>query len=76
MEWWIIYPKKNNLLQISSPIFDELKGRKLFYSYFQVDQTYYILVFHQKSFDPEFLYQSLNHIPKNGFFVPFATLKL
>lgn len=46
----------------SSKIFKELVTRKLFFSYFQVDQSYYLLVFNEKSFDPDFLYQSLNQV--------------
>lgn len=46
----------------SSNIFEELKKRQIFFSYFQVDQKYYILVFAEKSFDPDFLYKLLTGI--------------
>jgi len=46
----------------SATIFDELKRREIFFSYFKVDQRYYLLVFQEQAFDPDFLYQSLNQV--------------
>ena len=42
----------------SSSIFNQLKEQKIFYSYFQVDQNYYLFLFSQKPIDINFLYQS------------------
>ncbi len=41
---------------------DELKKRELFFSYFQVDQKYYLFFYGQKSIDINFLYQSVQVI--------------
>ena len=46
----------------SSSIFNQLKDQKIFFSYFQVDQNYYLLVYAQKSIDINFLYQSIDVI--------------
>ena len=35
----------------NSPIFDELQKEELFFSYFQVDQNYYLFFYGQKSID-------------------------
>jgi hypothetical protein len=35
----------------SSSIFDQLKQQKIFFSYFQVDQNYYLFVYAQQSID-------------------------
>jgi hypothetical protein len=39
-------------------LFDEFKQQNILYSYFQVDQNYYLFVYAQKSIDINFLYQS------------------
>ena len=44
-------------LRDSSSVFNQLKEQKIFYSYFQVDQNYYLFLFSQKSIDINFLYQ-------------------
>ena len=46
----------------SSSILDELKKREFFFSYFQVDQKYYLFFYGQKSIDINFLYQSVQVI--------------
>lgn len=46
----------------SATILEELKRREIFFSYFKVDQRYYLLAFQEHPFDPEFLYQSLNQV--------------
>jgi len=46
----------------SSSIFNQLKEQKIFFSYFQVDQNYYLFVYAQKSIDINFLYQSIDVI--------------
>jgi len=46
----------------NSNLFDQLKDQKIFFSYFQVDQNYYLLVYAQKSIDINFLYQSIDVI--------------
>ena len=43
-------------------IFDEFKEKTIFFSYFQVDQNYYLFVYGQKSIDINFLYRSINVI--------------
>ena len=43
----------------SSSIFDQLKQQNIFFSYFQVDQKYYLFFYSQKSIDIHFLYQSV-----------------
>lgn len=49
--------------QISdSSIFHQFKEQKIFFSYFQVDQNYYLFLFSQKSIDINFLYQSIDVI--------------
>lgn len=45
-----------------SNIFKELKERKIFFSYFQVDQKYYLIIFAQQRFDPDFIYESVTQI--------------
>ena len=39
-----------------------MKEQKIFFSYFQVDQNYYLFVYAQKSIDINFLYQSIDVI--------------
>ena len=46
----------------SSSIFDQFKQQNIFFSYFQVDQNYYLFVYAQKSIDINFLYQSIDVI--------------
>ena len=46
----------------SSSIFDQLKQQNIFFSYFQVDQKYYLFFYSQKSIDIHFLYQSVDVI--------------
>ena len=46
----------------NSNLFDELKQQKIFFSYFQVDRNYYLLLYAQKSIDINFLYQSIDVI--------------
>jgi len=46
----------------SSSIFDQLKQQKIFFSYFQVDQNYYLFVYTQQSIDINLLYQSVEVI--------------
>ena len=43
-------------------IFNQFKEQKIFYSYFQVDQNYYLFVYSQKSIDINFVYQSVEII--------------
>ena len=43
-------------------LFNQLKEQNIFYSYFQVDQNYYLFVYSQKSIDINFLYQSIHLI--------------
>jgi len=43
-------------------VFEELKNKQLFFSYFQVDQNYYLFLYGQESIDIEFLYQSVDVI--------------
>jgi hypothetical protein len=43
-------------------LFDEFKKQKIFFSYFQVDQKYYLFVYAQQSIDINFLYQSIDVI--------------
>ena len=43
-------------------IFDELKKNGLFFSYFQVDQNYYLFVYTQQLIDINLLYQSVEVI--------------
>ena len=43
-------------------IFDQFKKQNIFYSYFQVDQNYYLFMYAQQSIDINFLYQSLQAI--------------
>jgi len=42
--------------------FDEFKKQKIFFSYFQIDQKYYLFVYTQQSIDINFLYQSIDVI--------------
>ena len=46
----------------SSSIFDQFKQQKIFFSYFQVDQNYYLLLYAQQSIDINLLYQSVEVI--------------
>ena len=46
----------------SSSIFDQFKQQNIFFSYFQVDQNYYLFVYAQKSIDINFLYQAIDVI--------------
>lgn len=43
-------------------LFDPLKEQKIFFSYFQVDQNYYLFVYTQQSIDINLLYQSVEII--------------
>lgn len=43
-------------------LFNELKQQKSFFSYFQVDQKYYLFVYAQQSLDINLLYQSVHVI--------------
>lgn len=43
-------------------LFDQLKKQNIFYSYFQVDQNYYLFVYAQQSIDINLLYQSVEII--------------
>ena len=43
-------------------VFEELKNKQLFFSYFQVDQNYYLFLYGEESIDIEFLYQSVDAI--------------
>ena len=43
-------------------LLNELKQQKISFSYFQVDQNYYLFLYSQKSIDIDFLYQSINVI--------------
>ena len=45
-----------------SSIFDQLKQQKIFFSYFQVDQNYYLFVYTQQSIDINLLYPSVEVI--------------
>ena len=49
-------------LRDDSSLFDEFKKQKIYFSYFQVDQNYYLFVYAQKSIDINFLYQSIDVI--------------
>lgn len=42
--------------------FDQFKNQTIFFSYFQVDQKYYLFFYDQKSIEIEFLYQAVNVI--------------
>jgi hypothetical protein len=46
----------------SSSIFEELQKEELFFSYFQVDQNYYLFVYTQQPIDINLLYQSVEVI--------------
>lgn len=41
----------------NSIIFEELEKRELFFSYFQIDQKYYLVFYAEKSTEIDFLYQ-------------------
>lgn len=43
-------------------IFDQFKNQTVFFSYFQVDQKYYLFFYIQKSIEIDFLYQAINVI--------------
>ena len=45
-----------------SSIFDQFKQQKIFFSYFQLDQNYYLFLYAQESIDINFLYQSVDVI--------------
>ena len=45
-----------------SSIFDQFKQQNIFFSYFQVDQNYYLFVYAQQSIDINLLYQSVEVI--------------
>lgn len=45
-------------------IFDQFKKQTVFFSYFQVDQKYYLFFYIQKSIEIDFLYQAVNVIQK------------
>ena len=47
---------------LDSSIFNQLKEQNIFYSYFQVDQNYYLFVYAQNSIDINFLYQLIDVI--------------
>jgi hypothetical protein len=46
----------------NSNIFDKFKKQKIFFSYFQVDQNYYLFFYAQKYIDIDFLYHSADVI--------------
>ena len=46
----------------NSILFEELPKQELFFSYFQVDQKYYLFFYGQKTIDMNCLYQPLNGI--------------
>ena len=46
----------------TSSVFDQLKQQNIFFSYFQVDQNYYLFLYAQESIDINFLYQSVDVI--------------
>ena len=46
----------------NTSLFNQFKEQNIFYSYFQVDQNYYLFVYSQKSIDINFLYQSIHLI--------------
>src|SRR5687767_13439917 len=50
--------------QIPDPeiIFDQFKQRAIFFSYFQVDQKYYLFFYSQKPMEIDFLYQAVDVI--------------
>ena len=43
-------------------LFDQFKKQNIFFSYFQVDQNYYLFLYAQKSIQIDFLYQSIDVI--------------
>ena len=43
-------------------LFDQFNQQNIFFSYFQVDQNHYFLLYAQKSIDINFLYQSIDVI--------------
>ena len=43
-------------------IFDQFKKQTIFFSYFQVDQKYYLFFYTQKLIEIDFLYQAVNVI--------------
>jgi len=45
-----------------SSIFNQFKEQKIFFSYFQVDENYYLFMYAQKSIDINFVYQSVEII--------------
>lgn len=45
-------------------IFDQFNKQKLFFSYVQVDQKYYLFVYNQKSMEIDFLYRVVDVIQK------------
>ena len=44
----------------NSIIFDEFKKQEIFFSYFLVEQKYYLFFYREKSIDIDFLYQSVH----------------
>ena len=46
----------------TSSVFDQLKQQNIFFSYFQVDQNYYLFLYAPESIDINFLYQSVDVI--------------
>ena len=49
-------------LRDDSSLFDEFKKQNIFFSYFLVDQKYYLFLYAQKSIDIDFLYHSVDVI--------------
>jgi hypothetical protein len=43
-------------------LFDQLKKQNIFYSYFKVDQNYYLFFYRQTPIDLQFLYQFVDVI--------------
>lgn len=43
-------------------LFNQFKEQNIFFSYFQIDQNYYLFLYAQKSIDIHFFYQSLDVI--------------
>ena len=45
-------------------IFDEFRKQEIFFSYFQVDQNYYLFFYHQKPIEIDFIYESVDVFQK------------
>ena len=45
-------------------IFDEFRKQEIFFSYFQVDQNYYLFFYHQKPIEIDFIYESVDVLQK------------